>query len=87
MKRSEIVTLIEEEIILSYKVNKCNSLELSNRILNTLEKAGMLPPTWIPKDDGYVYSDKPSGEPNGFRIGVNKWEPENEKNRNGQNRR
>ena len=39
----------------------------------------MMPPRWVPEDDGYTYGDEPSGEPNGFKIGVYKWEPENEK--------
>jgi hypothetical protein len=46
--------------------------------LYLLESLGMVPPLWIPEDSGYLYSDEPSGEPNGFKIGVYKWEPEDE---------
>lgn len=52
--------------------------ELADLILKSIEEAGMLPPKWIPEDIGYVHSDRPFEEPNGFEIGVHKWEPTND---------
>lgn len=77
MKRSEM----EKHIELMLEAGGSNHYSYSPRnhavyILDNLLKLGMLPPRWIPEDHGYIYGDEPSGEPNGFKISVSKWEPE-----------
>lgn len=62
-----------------YTVQNIESLEeaeLAEMLLEEILEKGMMPPRWIPEDDGYTYGDEPSGEPNGFNISVYKWEPE-----------
>lgn len=74
MKRSEFIkkltdlyTSIPKDMIPEYRVSQ---------LVKEAERLGMSPPYWVPNDHGYTYGDTPSGEPNGFKIGVRKWEPE-----------
>jgi len=72
MKRSDAVK--ELAISLMSRLSeweKTERLKFADSLLGDLEVIGMLPPSWIPKDNGY-------GEPNGFNIAVNEWEPEDE---------
>lgn len=79
MKRSEMVQNIAIELMSRLpEWEKQERLNFASEILQCIEMEGMLPPYWIPEDHGYTYGDEPSGEPNGFGISVNKWEPEDE---------
>lgn len=79
MKRSEMVINISIELMSRLpEWEKQERLNFANEILQCIEMNGMMPPRWIPEDHGYTYSDEPSGEPNGFKISIFKWEPENE---------
>jgi ribose 5-phosphate isomerase len=86
MKRSEIIDHIAATLIITNieKDEKLGDLPIhiarkyAEAVLDDIEKQGMKPPFWIPKDHGYVISDEPTGEPNGFNFGVYKWEPEDE---------
>lgn len=51
---------------------------LMTYVLEQMEKEGLEPPRYIPKDIGYVWDDKPCNEPNGYNISVSKWTPEDE---------
>jgi len=80
VKRSEMVIAIAIELMGRLpEWEKQERLNFASEILQVCEIEGMVPPLWIPEDDGYLSSDEPSGEPNGFKIGVYKWEPEDEK--------
>ena len=79
MKRSDMVIAIAIELMGRLpEWEKQERLNFAAEILQVCEIEGMVPPRWIPEDHGYLYSDEPSGEPNGFKIGVCKWEPEDE---------
>lgn len=74
MKRSEFI----KRVLRSRRNTVFTTKEQVEVALKIFESLGILPPYWIPEDHGYTYGDEPSGEPNGFGISVNKWEPEDE---------
>jgi hypothetical protein len=79
MKRSEMVINIAIELMGHFpELKKQERRQIADEILQSIEISGMMPPRWVPEDHGYLYGDEPSGEPNGFEIGIYKWEPENE---------
>ena len=70
MKRSEMIQLIKEDLLnWDNEVRCCDHLKMAEYLLNTMEKAGMLPPfnqSMFKKDwDQHASLD-----------GGNKWEPE-----------
>jgi hypothetical protein len=47
-------------------------------LIGAAERMGIQPPLYAPNDIGLVYGEKAVDEPNGYRIKVAKWEPEDE---------
>lgn len=85
MKRKDAILLILNRIHQTTKnlgllyFNEKEQIH-AEELLSSLEAIGMQPPSYAPKDIGYVWGDTPYHEPNGFKVNVHKWEPENEKN-------
>lgn len=90
MKRSEMIKKIVESIELhngndpswleypEAKRSKEIAYDVAHKLLQDLEELGMNPPRHAPDDAGLVWGDEKTGEPNGFKIMVSKWEPEDE---------
>ena len=76
MKRSEM--LKEIQMLLMSDSDELASQNLALAILDRIEELRMNPPAYAPEDIGYVWGDGSYDEPNGYKIKVYKWEPENE---------
>lgn len=77
MKRSEmqskVTALIDKEML------RHHSYEFADLFLKLVESEGMSPPLYAPDDVGLVWGDEAYCEPNGFKIQVPKWAPEDAK--------